>query len=191
VKLKLILATAILGTALVVPNGSSAQAPADSVTADGATVAGGAITDLQIDARSGPSGENPTGTVSLTVPNPILPGSGFPVQGAVTCLVVKGNEATLVFAANSFSPFMKIVVVDNAATGTADAAGAIFVPPGADPDCSDVLVVIESPITSGDITVVDARPVPASKEQCKNGGWRSFSQFKDQGHCVAFVNRGE
>ena len=32
--------------------------------------------------------------------------------------------------------------------------------------------------------------VPTSKEQCKNGGWRNFPQFKNQGQCIAFVNRG-
>ena len=32
--------------------------------------------------------------------------------------------------------------------------------------------------------------VPASKDQCKNGGWRNFPQFKNEGLCIAFVNRG-
>ena len=32
--------------------------------------------------------------------------------------------------------------------------------------------------------------VPTSKEQCKNGGWRNFPEFKNQGQCVAFVERG-
>jgi hypothetical protein len=31
---------------------------------------------------------------------------------------------------------------------------------------------------------------PASKEECKKGGWHNFPQFKNQGQCVAFVNRG-
>jgi DNA-binding beta-propeller fold protein YncE len=30
--------------------------------------------------------------------------------------------------------------------------------------------------------------VPTSKNQCKNSGWRSFAQFRNQGQCVAFVN---
>jgi len=31
---------------------------------------------------------------------------------------------------------------------------------------------------------------PTSKDQCKNGGWRSFTNpsFKNQGQCIAFVN---
>ena len=37
---------------------------------------------------------------------------------------------------------------------------------------------------------VSPAQVPASKDQCKNGGWRNFPQFKNQGQCIAFVNRG-
>jgi hypothetical protein len=32
--------------------------------------------------------------------------------------------------------------------------------------------------------------VPTSKDQCKNGGWRNFPNFKNQGQCIAFVERG-
>jgi hypothetical protein len=36
-----------------------------------------------------------------------------------------------------------------------------------------------------------APPLPTAKEQCKNGGWRTFGDtFKNQGQCVAFVQRG-
>ena len=28
-----------------------------------------------------------------------------------------------------------------------------------------------------------------SKSQCKNGGWRNFPQFRNQGQCVSFVER--
>jgi hypothetical protein len=41
----------------------------------------------------------------------------------------------------------------------------------------------------GDIVVVDAQPSPTSKAQCKNGGWRNFAGFTNQGQCVAFVER--
>jgi hypothetical protein len=38
------------------------------------------------------------------------------------------------------------------------------------------------------ITLVDPPPpLPASKDQCKNGGWQSFGVFKNQGDCVSFV----
>jgi hypothetical protein len=39
---------------------------------------------------------------------------------------------------------------------------------------------------TGDVVVADARALPTSKDQCKNGGWRQYG-FKNQGICVAFV----
>jgi len=37
------------------------------------------------------------------------------------------------------------------------------------------------------------RSYPISKDECKNGGWRTFTDptFRNQGHCVAWVNRQE
>jgi len=35
--------------------------------------------------------------------------------------------------------------------------------------------------------VIVKAPLPTSKDQCKNGGWRSFGVFKNQGDCVSFV----
>ena len=37
-------------------------------------------------------------------------------------------------------------------------------------------------------------PLPTSKDQCKNGGWRRFNfpfSFKNQGDCIQFVNTGK
>jgi hypothetical protein len=38
-----------------------------------------------------------------------------------------------------------------------------------------------------DFTVVDTKPLPTSQHQCKNGGWKTFGVFKNQGDCVSFV----
>jgi hypothetical protein len=39
-----------------------------------------------------------------------------------------------------------------------------------------------------DVAVTSTPALPTTKEQCKNGGWRSFgSSFKNQGDCVSFV----
>jgi hypothetical protein len=38
----------------------------------------------------------------------------------------------------------------------------------------------------GDV-IVHAPALPTSKDQCKNGGWRGFQGFKNQGECVSFV----
>jgi hypothetical protein len=32
--------------------------------------------------------------------------------------------------------------------------------------------------------------LPTKKEQCKNGGWRDFGVFENQGDCVSFVATG-
>jgi hypothetical protein len=41
------------------------------------------------------------------------------------------------------------------------------------------------------ITLTGTRAcLPASKEECKNGGWRNFGVFKNQGDCVSFVSTG-
>ncbi len=45
-------------------------------------------------------------------------------------------------------------------------------------------------LTAGDFVVTDAQPFPTSKAQCKNGGWRNFPGFKNQGQCVSFVATG-
>jgi hypothetical protein len=37
------------------------------------------------------------------------------------------------------------------------------------------------------IAVTPLPHVPTSKDQCKDGGWRNFPQFKNQGDCVSFV----
>jgi DNA-binding beta-propeller fold protein YncE len=40
------------------------------------------------------------------------------------------------------------------------------------------------------IAVTPLPRMPTSKEQCKEGGWRNFPQFKNQGQCIAFVIQG-
>jgi hypothetical protein len=38
------------------------------------------------------------------------------------------------------------------------------------------------------ITLTGTVPcLPTTKEECKNGGWRGFGVFKNQGGCVSFV----
>ena len=45
-------------------------------------------------------------------------------------------------------------------------------------------------MAAGDPHFVAVTPqprVPITKGQCKNGGWRNFPGFKNQGDCVSFV----
>jgi hypothetical protein len=48
-------------------------------------------------------------------------------------------------------------------------------------------------VTSDDVSVLlnsTTPTVPTSKAQCKNGGWRTYGVFKNQGDCVSFVATG-
>jgi hypothetical protein len=38
--------------------------------------------------------------------------------------------------------------------------------------------------------VVDAPPLPTTRDDCKNGGWKTYGVFKNQGDCVSFVATG-
>jgi hypothetical protein len=63
--------------------------------------------------------------------------------------------------------------------------------PRAATDCSPLSFSdtnVRGQVTSGDVVFVDVPPLPTSKDQCKDGGWRDFgSFFRSQGDCVAFV----
>ena len=53
-------------------------------------------------------------------------------------------------------------------------------------------VIDDSAVHTGSITSwsldITTTPVPTTKEQCKNGGWREFG-YPNQGTCISFVNR--
>jgi hypothetical protein len=58
---------------------------------------------------------------------------------------------------------------------------------------SDCKQAVSNPFSlgfTGRITIVDAPPLPTSTERCKNGGWRTYGVFKNQGDCVSFVATG-
>jgi hypothetical protein len=161
------------------PAVSQAQAPGeDSVTGSGTA---GPYT-FAFDAHSGPAGENPTGTatISLTSTPSVF------TSGPVTCLAVDGNRA--------------VIGIENG-PGSLTAGEGTSIEVSDDPDALFFRLVVAPPstcltdpsgyepipVTSGDITIVDAKPLPTSKEQCTNGGWRNFPGFKNQGDCVSSV----
>ena len=87
---------------------------------------------------------------------------------------------------------MQVRVVDQAGTGFADVFGAVPTPS----DCATPADMPFETLASGDIAVTDAAPVqiPTSKQQCKQGGWRNYTDdqgqpFEDQGQCIEFVNQ--
>jgi hypothetical protein len=138
-----------------------------------------------IDAHSGPSGENATGTATFGARQTFF-------GGPVTCLTVTGNRAIIGGDSAFVGPAgYFFVVVDNSAMGVPDLFGLLFPPPAEAPTtCPSDLDVPLQPASSGDLIVHDAQPFPTSKEQCKNGGWRNFPRFKNQGDCVSFVATG-
>ena len=61
----------------------------------------------------------------------------------------------------------------------------------------DVLIDVEGTADLTNVTLngqvqVPAPTTPTSKDQCKNGGWKTFTNpaFKNQGDCVSFVATG-
>ena len=186
---KLALATALGVTgALMFAGSSGAQTPTqDSATGAGGT---GSYTSFAFNVVSGPSGENPSGSSRLD-----LPAFGLHTQSrAISCLSVSGNTATWVteLLPNSFGfTFGKLTAVDNgpAGSGVDTYAAAGYQTPQ---DCSspETGALGTQPLLTGDIVVVDAPPLPTSRDQCKNGGWQVYGFFKNQGDCVSFVATG-
>jgi hypothetical protein len=175
-----LIATA-LGAALALPAGASAQTPGqDSVTGTAATGAARSFAEFTFDVHSGPSGENPTGTVTIDA----FVGMIGPID--VTCLSVDGNRASMFAAAppNNTNVAGLLISVEDGGPGQ-DKLDWRTVSGVAPSDCPVPSEVFE-PIVSGDITVTDAPPLPTTKDQCRQGGWRTYG-FKNQGECVSFV----
>ena len=78
------------------------------------------------------------------------------------------------------------------------AAGGNQVPfPTGTINAVDILIDVQGTADVSEITVNGVLQVPTptgptSKDQCKNGGWRTFTNpsFKNQGDCVSFVATG-
>jgi hypothetical protein len=169
----------------------AAQAPTrDSVTGTAATTVPVSGTEIGItlffDASSGPLGEDPAGTVT----------TDFGV-GAVTCMRVEGNRAVV----GTSTPFpqgppgatinLLIFVVDQPFPDLIGIEPILGNNPPVNCPAPDEHGDLQTTTFGVGISVVDAQPpFPTSNDQCKNGGWRNFPQFKNQGQCIAFVNHG-
>jgi hypothetical protein len=142
------------------------------------------LDDIIFDAHSGPSGEDPTGTVT------VLAAGRFPAVAQVTCLRVIDNHASIGTTLGTDPRFFLWFVEDNDSIGsdrfafleTSDLP--IACPSGPPPGVPLIT------IGSGDIMVTDAQPLPSTRDQCKNGGWQIYGVFKNQGDCVSFVATG-
>jgi hypothetical protein len=168
---------------------------------------------ITVDVESGPMGENPTGTVGLISLGP-TPGSTISTDSEAACLSVSGGVAIIGLAGQGFqglAPFFVAGLLRVVDAGGLDSGGDTFesayqstppFPPGpplpGPTSCStfpgafprDPFVFPDFTNKTGDVVVTDAQPFPTSKDQCKDGVWRNFPQFKNQGECIAFVNHG-
>jgi hypothetical protein len=201
-KLKLILTTAIVGVALALPSMASAAPPPppppqlDTATATGSIGSGiGSTFNIQLEAHSGPSGENPGGFASFhTIVQIQVMGHtadvDVPINGPVTCLNVTGNTAVIKIDATALFGFslgvVELELVDNGGSGS-DLFSVQRLPSSSPTDCSGGTA--DAGQLDGRAVVFDAKPLPTSTDQCKNGGWQQIG-FKNEGLCIAFVNHG-
>ena len=193
---KLFAALVVAGCALALPGVSSA-AQTPPPTQDSVLLTGGSagvdtpsflFVILDLDATSGPSGENPAGSVDFLLfsPPPCSPLFACrlgEVGGPVTCLAVNGDAATINFRAEGgglAGAIITVQVVDGQ-PDTFNSEAANHAPA----DCSP-LSSPGGPVSGGDIVVTDALPPPTSKDQCKHTGWRQFG-FANEGQCVRSV----
>jgi hypothetical protein len=167
---------------------------------------------IDVDVESGPAGENPTGTV-LAESIGLSPSGSRVLTAEATCLSVAGRTAIIGFTGSERNlgqpidtPIEGLVRVLDAGgpNSGADTAEVIWRPgdPSGPPlpgptSCSTFpgpfptspFFLPEFTNETGDLVVTDAPPLPTSKEQCKNDGWRNFPTFKNQGDCTSFVSR--
>jgi hypothetical protein len=82
--------------------------------------------------------------------------------------------------------------IGGGATGTltTDANGEWIGITGHDGVTGTFTWTVDSPYLKATKTITVTCGEPTSVEQCRNGGWRIFPEFKNQGQCVAFVKRG-
>jgi hypothetical protein len=164
---------------------------------------------LSAAARSGPSGEQPAGTM---IWDEREIGLFIHSETQVSCLSVSGHVAVIGVGGTtaftgSFGTISGISVaglirvtdgggpdsrLDTFEFGIRQNPFPPFppVPPPIPPptDCSAFPAGLTAFTNEGgDLRVTDAQPFPTTKDQCKNGGWRNYGVFKNQGDCVSFV----
>jgi len=147
-------------------------------------------------AVSDAGGANPSGQVSYFLG--VGPTSGESVSATVVCLSVSGNTAVIGFQGTSVRPLLppvpvvgELVVADNGpADSLLDTVDLMPERVTGVANCAAPGPISFERSVAGDV-IVHPPAVPTSKDQCKNGGWRNFPDFKNQGQCVgALVQRG-
>ena len=164
-----------------------------------------------VGVMSDPGGNNPVGSIHVDELGP-SPGGTTWIDAAVTCLSVRDRVAIIGVTGSrqrsgSGSPHTQVAglirIVDAGGPDTnADTFqfamtegptnGRALLPgptscssfPGPFPSAAPYRDFTNK---TGNVVVTGTRPLPTSKDQCKNGGWRNYGIFKNQGDCVSFV----
>jgi hypothetical protein len=138
----------------------------------------GLTVPFSIDVRSGPSGENPVGSLQLFIAfdNP-------------TCLAIRsgGGQVADEAVVNFRNTFTAARVLVRIAGGTSGPRLIGLSMASSATDCSFVPPTSIAEVTEGNISIVDAPALPTSRGQCKTGGWQTYGVFKNQGECMSFV----
>jgi len=139
------------------------------------------------DVHSGPSGEGPTGQVTI---------GDFFVGATPTCLAVRilptnppVAAATMNVVTSAFG-LVTIEVTDGAPESMPDFVASDLASTRNPVDCSPLPFTNQetrATVLAGDIAIVDAPAGPVSTADCKHGGWRHFADFTSQGACVRFL----
>ena len=169
---------------------SAPSALADSVTGSGAA---GMFGDVKIDVTSGPTGEHPSGQVTMKWNallyssgglDPNEPGKPMYTGGPVTCLAVRDNVAVFNYkpVPELTLPEMvsfgvtRVEITDNARSGKPDTikSSPVKRAPG---DCSPIKWGdFSQKFIPGDVVVVDSTPPPTYAASCKQAGGRKVGR---------------
>ena len=179
---RMLLAAAALALTSAVP--ASAQVPAgDSVIGSGTARfvtpdLAGLTVPFSINVRSGPSGEDPVGSLQLLIP-----------FDDPTCLAIRsgGGQVADEAVINFRNTLTGARVLVRIAGGTSGPRQIWLSTASSASDCSFVPPISVADVIEGSISIFDALPLPTTKDQCKNGGWQTYGIFKNQGDCVSFV----
>jgi hypothetical protein len=161
-----------------------------------------------VNAQSGPTGAQPTGTALFGSPDSTL-APRWDLK--VTCLSVTGHTAIVGFTGNywTFFDFGErhptaglIRAIDGGgpdseldslefASVTGPQDGAAIPGPTTCSSYPGGYTEPHGPIVNheGDLSVFDGQPIPSSKAQCAGGGWRSYGYFTSEAGCVSFATR--
>ncbi len=143
---------------------------------------------FDVTATSGPSGENPTGEVSLS----LFDGRIF-ASGPVTCLAVTGQRAVIGFSDEGGQQAGQVIVEVEDLGGPGSGLDTIKSSAGtgrAPGDCSPLTSGLFAHVDSGDIVVTDARPARMVGKGAVNGIPGGAASYAYIVGCYAPANTG-